>query len=310
MASIEFQAFDTPCVIDVRAGSVSVEEERTLLSGIQADCVDFEHAFSRFNSGSELYALNHAGGLWTPISAHLYNLISAALFYCEETDGLFDITMGSVCKLWNFRAQTVPSQTSIDEALKHVNWHNIETRQNDDGKHESKFEARIKDPEATIDLGGIAKGYIADAIASKLRNAGVASALINLGGNVMCVGAKPDGSPWRVGIRRPVPSNGKIETEALAAIPVIDKSVVTSGTYERAFIKGTDYYHHILDPKTGQPAETDVISATVVSDKSLDGDGYTTALIAMGSERALAFAQEHAGIDVVLLTKDGRLISS
>lgn len=306
MAARSFNAFDTACVVDVRHSALDEKSALALLERIEENCRHYEKLFSRFDTSSQLYQLNHAQGAWTPVDQELFELLQAALFYCKETGGLYDITMGSVCKLWNFRAQTVPAQGSIDAALAHVNWENVELRQ----PAPTTFEARIADPEAWIDLGGIAKGYIADKIAETLRDAGTDSTLINLGGNVLCIGTKPDGSPWRVGIRRPVPSNGKIETEALAAIPVTNKSVVTSGTYERAFIKGNDYYHHILNPHTGYPTETDIISATVVSDRSLDGDGYSTALVAMGSARALEFAKAHESIDVVLLTRDGQLLSS
>lgn len=132
--------------------------------------------------------------------------------------------------------------------------------------------------------------------------------MINLGGNVLTLGDKLDGSPWRVGLRAPVPSGGKLEAASFASVAVCGKSVVTTGVYERAFMRDGRVLHHILDPRTGLPAVTDVLSATVVSDASIDGDGFTTALVVMGAARALAFAEQTPGIEAIILTTQGQLL--
>ena len=135
-------------------------------------------------------------------------------------------------------------------------------------------------------------------------------ALVNLGGNVAVMGGKPDGAPWRVGIRKPFASNAMPLLDSFATVAVSDGSVVTSGVYERAFEREGTLYHHILDPRTGYPAETDVLSATVVSRASLDADGFTTALVIMGADRALAFVEVDPALEAVLVTDEGDVLAT
>lgn len=303
LATKTFCAFNTVCSISLFDGDAQANE--VLLESIEKQCAHYELIFSRFAPESQLYRLNHSNGEWMSIDTELARLLNSALAYCEATEGLFDITMGSACALWNFHEGIIPEDKAIAAALEHVNWRAVETRRTENG-----CEARLTDARAMVDLGGIAKGYIADAIGEQVRNAGVKSALINLGGNVLGVGEKPNGNPWKVGIRKPVLSGGTLETESFAAVAVRDKSVVTSGVYERAFLHDGRWYHHILDPKTGRPAETDLLSATLISEKSLDGDGFTTALIVMGYERALAFVEARPGLEAVFMRNDEKVFGT
>ena len=144
----------------------------------------------------------------------------------------------------------------------------------------------------------------------KMEQRGVEHALVNLGGNVAVMGGKPDGAPWRVGVRRPLPSSSMPLLDSFAVLALRDGSAVTSGIYERAFEQDGKLYHHILDPRTGFPAETDLLSATVVAQSSLDADGYTTALIMMGADRALAFAEQHPALEAVLVTTEGDVLAT
>lgn len=289
-----FKQFDT-------INNIMADVPESALDEVEQLCAHYSSAFNRFSPESELYALNHAGGQWVEIGDDLQALIDAALHYCEITGGLFDITMGSVCALWDFHKQVVPHPVAIKNALTHVSWEKIER----EGSR-----VRLTDPRATIDLGGIAKGYIADGIAALLRNRGATHGIINLGGNVLCLGEKEPGAPWKVGLRAPIPSTGSLEEKSFAAVSVSNKSVVTSGIYERAFVRDDKFYHHILDPRTGHPAITDVISASVISDKSIDGDGLSTALVVMGVDAALDFARKLDGIEIVLLTNSGEVLTS
>lgn len=208
---------------------------------------------------------------------------------------------GGVCRLWDFKRGVVPDDAAIAEALAHVDWRNVQVE---------GTQARIIDPQATIDLGGMAKGYITDRVIDLLKHCGATSGVINLGGNVACLGSKPDGSAWNVGLRAPVPSDGSLQAASFASVSVRGKSVVTSGVYERSFVRNGRVLHHILDPRTGKPAETDVLSATVIADKSLDADGYTTALIIMGAGEALTFAEQTPGIEAILLTTNAHLLKT
>lgn len=294
LGSVTFRAFDTLCAVSADVDAAALRDVETL-------CARYELLLSRFNPESRLFALNAAAGEWIDVGDELAAVLHAALGYCERTGGLFDITMGSVCRLWDFKRGVVPDDAAIAKALAHVDWRNVQVE---------GTQARIIDPQTTIDLGGMAKGYIADRVIDLLKHCDATSGVINLGGNVACLGSKPDGSAWNVGLRAPVPSGGSLQAASFASVPVRGKSVVTSGVYERSFVRNGRVLHHILDPRTGKPAETDVLSATVVADKSLDADGYTTALIVMGAERALAFAEQTPGIEAILLTTNAHLLQT
>ncbi len=292
MNGITFRRFDTVC-------SVSADVDGEALAQLEALCADYELLLSRFDPRSRLFALNAAAGAWVEVGEELARVLQVALAYCARTGGLFDITMGGVCRLWDFKRAQAPEPEVVSAALSHVDWHGVEV----DGAW-----ARLVDPQACVDLGGIAKGYIADRIVDALRGAGATTGVVNLGGNVVCLGGKPDGSAWSVGLRAPLPSGGALRAASFASVAVRGRSVVTSGVYERAFVREGRVLHHILDPRTGMPAATDVLSATVVSEASLDGDGFTTALVIMGAERALAFAETIPEIEVVLLTTAGEIL--
>jgi thiamine biosynthesis lipoprotein len=206
--------------------------------------------------------------------------------------------MGAISSLWDFKHRTVPSQAVIDEALTHVNWQLLSL-----GEDEVGLWARLADPKAVLDLGGIAKGFIADELHQQLTSFGFDNAIINLGGNIMAFGSKPDERAWSIGIRNPENPNTVIHNLSL-----IRGSVVTSGPYERFFEFEGKRYHHILNSRTGHPVNTDLASATVISERSIDGDGYSTTLFALGSHEAFVFAETIPGIEALLVRKDGRLL--
>lgn len=265
------------------------------LVALRDTAIDFEMNLSRTRPESEVSRLNDAGGEWVALSASTLDLVDKARAYSEASGGVFDVTMGSVTPLWNFHEGVVPAREQLDEALKHVDWHMIEVDR-------AAGTARLADPQARIDLGGIAKGYIADALAAVLREHGCDSAFVNLGGNVLTVGSKTDGSPWRIGVRDP-----KAPEKMRAVVTAVNRSVVTSGLYERNFTKDGVFYHHILDPKNGMPVKTDVGGATIVSKKSLDGDGYSTTLFALGVQGALEFVEKHPELEALIIGTDNRV---
>jgi thiamine biosynthesis lipoprotein len=203
--------------------------------------------------------------------------------------------MGAISSLWDFKHRIVPCQTEIDEALAHVNWQSLSL-----GADETGFWARLADPKAVLDLGGIAKGFIADELHQQLTSFGFDNAIINLGGNIVAFGSKPNGRAWSIGIRNPENPLAVIHN-----LPLIQGSVVTSGPYERFFELEGKRYHHILDSKTGHPVQTDLASVTVISERSIDGDGYSTTLFALGSREALVFAEGVSGIEALLVRNDG-----
>lgn len=267
------------------------------LASLSERCEYFENILSRTIDGSDVDKVNKAGGQPVQVNEETADVISKALEYSKVSDGLFDITIGAVSSLWDFVEGVKPDDADIKKAIEHVDWHCVQV----DGDT-----ITLTDPEAKIDLGGIAKGYIADDLKRMLAEAGVESGLINLGGNVVVHGSKPDGSPWKVGVQDP---NGQRD-DVIASIEVSDASVVTSGLYERQFTKDGVTYYHILDPKTGYPVKTDLLSSSIVSESSTDGDAYATILFLMGHDKAIQLLNETEGLEGLVVDDDDKVTTS
>lgn len=245
-----------------------------LMDRISERCRFFEDRFSRTKEGSDIWNINQAHGAPVEVSEETARCIEASLAYSEASGGLFDISIGAVSSLWDFVEGIKPDDDAIKEAVKHVDYRTISV----DGTT-----VTLADPDAMLDLGGIAKGFITDDLVSMLREAGCKSAMLSLGGNVYVLGESFRGDDWNVGVQDP---NGAAN-DVIASIPARNKSLVTSGLYERSFTVEDMLYHHILDPRTGYPAKTDLASASIVSDSSTDGDAYSTTLFLMGHDKAM-----------------------
>lgn len=263
-----------------------------VLAGVEERLRYFESILSKTATGSDVYAINHADGNPTPMHPETADLITQALRYSELSGGLFDITVGGVMELWDFKNHVVPDPDDLAEALLHVDYRTVGV----EGQT-----VTLTDPEAAIDLGGIAKGYIADDIVSLLKTHGCTSALINLGGNTYALGTKLDGSPWSVGLQDPNQPRGT----QFASVSVANRSVVASGINERSFEANGTVYHHLIDPRTGMPQQNGTASATIVSERSLDGDAFSTITFLLGAEKGLSFIQEQPGAEVLFVGVDG-----
>lgn len=252
---------------------------------------DYEKLFSRTDPESELYALNQLGRM--EVSSELLEVIKTALHYCEVSGGRFDITMGEVSAMYGFSspAPAKPSDKRILSAMSHTGWEKISIEDST---------VILGDPEAVIDLGAIAKGYIADRLADMLRSAGVESAIIDLGGNIVCVGGKPDGSDFKVGIQYPYGDSSTV----IATASLQDMSVVTSGVYQRYFEENGKLYHHILDPDSGYPVENGLLSVSIISKRSIDCDGLSTSVFAMGLDDGLELIDSMDGVWAVFVDED------
>lgn len=291
-------------------------QDKALLDDCLALCDKYELVFSRTNEKSELYKLNHrkdtsdkdpnADGQTTPypvsgtadtwhISEDLAALLSEGLDITRESDGAFDIAIAPLTSLWDFTAEDpkVPDDAAIQKALPLCS---------SDGVTIDGQDITLPSDDIQFDVGAIAKGYIADRMKDLLVKKGVKSAIINLGGNVLCIGSKPDGTPFKVGIQKPFADRN--ETEAV--MDITGKSVVSSGIYERCFKQGGKLYHHILNPQTGYPYDNGLISVTIISDQSVDGDALSTTCFALGLEDGLKFA-EKKGVQAVFITEDYEL---
>ena len=307
-------------------------------------CLFFERAFSRTRDDSDIARAHAASPNAVPVSPQTARLVRQALGYCERSRGKFDITMGTVTSLWNFHTGEVPSRLALARALPHVDYRHIVLDEEPCGREPLDEESlgkdspvqgsldddalnagtsrapssnvpsskssqptlAITDPHSILDLGGVAKGYIADDLADLFIAHGVGRFVINLGGNVVVRGGRPAdasarppvaaGSPWRIGIINPLdPAHNR------AIVDMADGSVVTSGIHERRFTKGGVTYHHILDPATGMPAKTDLTSATIIAPRSMDCDGYSTTALMLGARDAIDFVESLPGIEAVLI---------
>lgn len=330
-SGVRFLAFNTVAEIAAYGPGDAVA---AALDEAVALCRVYERLLSRTLPHSDVARLNDAGGVAVEVDARTFALMEAALGYCAASEGAFDVTVGPAVRLWDFHAGVEPEPAALAEAVRHVDWRQIELWREDAGDvsdapaqadggqaafapaadpapttsvgapvpaappataARARFFARLADPRAAVDVGGIAKGWIADELSALLAARGLGGFIVNLGGNVAVGGAKPDGVPWRVGIRDP---RAPHDPDALlGAVPLAAGSAVTSGVYERSFT-GADgrLRHHVLDPRTGWPVATDVAGVTVVADRSLDAEGFSTTLLALGLERGLAFARRRPEI--------------
>ena len=234
------------------------------------------------------------------LSPDAASLLESALDLARDTQGVFDPTVYPLVKLWGFydKDYHVPSRQELSQALALVDYREVSL--GEDGQ-------ASLGPGQQIDLGGIGKGYTSQRVTELLRQAGITSAMVSLGGNVQCLGAKPDGSPWNIGIRDP------FGEELYAAVRVTDKAVITSGGYERYFEDPETgiIYRHILDPRTGFPAEKGLSSVSIVTSDGTLGDGLSTALYIMGLEEATRYWQAHReAFEAVFIADDGILYAT
>lgn len=256
----------------------------------------YEHYFSRTLEGSDIYQINHADGAPVEVHDETAELIRAGIKYGELSDGSFDITIGALTDLWDIPNNTgdIPDEAAIRKAVDTVDYTQILVEGNS---------VTMKDPDAKLDLGGIAKGYAADQMKKYLNAHGAHEGFINLGGNVLTLGEKSDGSPYHIGIRKPFSEEG----ETITAVDVADQSIVTSGRYERYFEKNGHIYHHILDPFTGYPYDNDLNGVTILSDSSMEGDALSTICFALGMEKGMEFIQSMPDVDAIFIDTDNKL---
>lgn len=253
-----------------------------------------ENILSRTIKGSDIDRLNKAGGVPTQVMPETYDLIKKATDYCRQTEGAYDITICPVIDLWDFSTLNIPDESEISHALQKVSYENIVFM--DDN-------TIMLNNGAQVDLGSIAKGYIADQVWEYLAYKGIKSAVIDLGGNIIAHGKKYDGSSWKIGIQKPFEDKsdivGYIEAENL--------SVVSSGIYERYFYSGDKLYHHLIDTSTGYPVENQLSSVTVVGGSSTDADALSTACYLLGLDKGLALINKTENTEAIFITADGSL---
>lgn len=263
------------------------------------DMRDVENRMTVKGITSELIAVNKAAGI-NPVvvSEDTYHVVDAAKKAAEESSGAFDITVYPIVALWGIGTDQarVPSESEIADELKYVGY-------NDLVLDPDKLSVFLKRPGMGLDLGGIAKGYAADRIAEILKSMGVESGIINLGGNIFAMGSKADGSAWKIGIQNPMSDRG----EYIGIAEAVNQTVVTSGIYERYFEKDGKRYHHIMDTKTGYPADNELAGVSILAASSIDADALSTTCFVLGTEKALEFVKNKPDVDALFITKDKKV---
>ncbi len=284
-------AMDTLMTVKFSGGN------ETLLEQVREEIHRFEKLWDVNDEKSDIYRLNHSHGEKTAVSEETAFLTARALELSARTEGALDISIYPVLRAWGFTTgqYEVPDSRTLSELLNKVDYRQIVV----DGQHRT-----VQVPEGMmLDPGAVAKGFTGDRLCELLRENGVSSALLNLGGNVQALGGKPDGSAWRVAVKDP-----QHPDEIVCTLEIRDRAVITSGSYERYFVgKDGKTYWHILDPATGYPADKGLLSVTIIGENGLECDALSTALFVMGKDGAMTYCREHPQMEAVLIDSDRRL---
>ena len=269
------------------------KNQENLLDECFAMADRYEHLFSATLPDSDISRINAAEGEPVTVSDETIELLEKGITYGDLSEGRFDITIGALSTLWNFSENSgnIPDQVDIDQALQTVDYHEIQI----DGNT-----VTVTNPDTRIDLGGIAKGYIADRMKEYLGKQGVTCGIINLGGNVLVIGSKTDGTAYTIGIQKPFADTGT----AIASLKIANQSLVSSGVYERYFQIDNNIYHHILDTNTGYPYDNDLLGVSILCDSSVDGDALSTTAFSMGLSHGLDFIESLPDTEAIFITED------
>lgn len=260
---------------------------------------DIEAAMTINGSGGEINALNDAAGSKSVnLSEDVMCLLRKSKEYGELSHGAFDITIGPLVKEWGIFTDNpvIPPKDRIEQLLKLVNYKSLIL---DDEKRTAQLPVKGQ----MVDLGGIAKGYAGDEAIRIYKENGITSAFINLGGNVVLLGSKPDGALWNIGVQNPRGVNGSI----IGKLTLKDKAVVSSGDYERFFEKDGVRYHHIIDPATGRPSKSGLIGVTIVADSSTDADALSTSVFVLGLDKGKKLIESLNGVEAIFITEDKKV---
>ncbi len=263
---------------------------------------EIEQKMTLHSESSEIARINHNAGLEpVVVSTDTFAVINKAVEIAKASGGAFDPTIGVLVQAWDIGGDNPrrPSPEEIQSLLPLVDYRQVVL----DEQNRSVF---LKQKGMVLDLGGIAKGYAADQAAEVLRSHGVKQAIVNLGGNVLVLGLKPDGTLWRIGVQDPEQDRG-----AYAIIVQLeDTSLVTSGPYERFLVVDGETYHHILDTKTGYPVDSDFTSASIITRSSLLADALSTSVYALGYEKGMDLINSFEGVEAIFFTEDHMILQS
>ena len=285
-------AMDTYVRMDAYGG-----DAEAALHSAEYELKKLEKLFSPTLAASDARRIGEPNGGYVMVAHETAAMLETAQRVSEMTDGAFDVTVGPLVSLWGFEtgAPSVPSGEAIESAKRLVDYRNLDLAGT--SVHVEKG--------MRVSFGGIGKGMAADLLTDIFHAHHVEGALMNFGGNVQTLGKRPDGADWRVGIQDPLNAD-----KAVGVVTAQDCAIVTSGAYQRGFTEDGCYYHHILDPKTGYPADSGLVSVTVIAKKGAYADALSTALFVMGEEKAAALYRSAGDFEMVLVTEDGRVLAT
>lgn len=274
------------------------EHADTALGYSSEQILSLEELFSVISEKSDIWAINHSNGEPVSVSDDTIAVLNKAIEIGGKTNGALDVTIYPLLTEWGFTTDTqqVPTDDIIADKLKLIDYTKISVKGN-----------TVQLPDnMQIDFGALAKGYTSDCVTEILKENGVKSALVNLGGNVHAVGTKPDGTLWKVGVQNPFSPS-----EQVCILEIADKAVITSGNYERFFTdeNGRKYWH-ILDSADGFPADNGLVSVTIVGENGLLCDALSTALFVLGTDKAIDYWKNTADFEMILITDDEKIIYS
>lgn len=287
-----YYIFDTIVTVKVYSDDVTAQQYEAI--GTLLERID--QAMNRQKKGSEVDQVNKQAGLRAvSVSPETFMVVQKALEYAVVSEGRFDPTIGPVVDLWGIGTDhaQLPANATLTQKLQLVNYNNVIM-------NEAEQSIMLTQPGMSIDLGAIAKGYAADQIAVYLRSEGFESAMIDLGGNILAMGTKPKQDFWTIGIQNPASTRG----ETIGTLRVANKTVVSSGVYERFFLQDGVRYHHILNPFTGYPVSNNLLGVTIVTEHSIDADALSTTVFSMGLDKGLSFVEKLTGVEALFITDE------
>lgn len=294
--------YDLNTVSEITLHNVKESDSEKILKECGDILLNIDNTMSKTRNNSDVSKINeNAGEEYVKISNDTFEVIKKAISFSDISNGVFDISIGPVVDLWGIGTDNarVPNKDEITEKLSLVNYKDISI-------NEKTKSIKLNKKGMEIDLGGIAKGYAADKIVEYLKSQNVDSAIINLGGNVFILGEKAKDTPFKVGIQDPTSEGGT----SIGNIAVSNKSVVTSGIYERYLEKDGTIYHHMIDPSTGYPFENNLSSVTIISSSSIVGDGLSTTTFGLGLEKGMELIESLNNTDAIFITKDKKVYTT
>ncbi|MDD5614547.1 MAG: FAD:protein FMN transferase [Candidatus Omnitrophica bacterium] len=293
------------CEIDTQKGEImstyymiKIEGEgskKYIFDNAVSELKKSEKLFNDYSKKSEISQVNSTA-YKNPIriTDDLAQVLRGALKISKESGGCFDPTVRPLVELWGFKSglKEFPSPEEIDSTLSLIGWENLSLDANI---------VNFKKPGLSLDLGGIAKGYAVDRAVRALKDSSILNALVEVGGDIYCLGSGPDHKGWKIGIQHP-----KIKGAVIATVTASDIAVATSGNYEKFFVYQGKIYSHIIDPRSGYPAQSEILSATVLASSCMEADGWATAFFVMGLEPAKEFVELKDDLELILITETGQ----